>query len=320
MRALVLNAEHELPKLQEVPPPRPGEHDVLVKVSASGLNYADTMMRRGFYLSKPHFPYIPGFEFSGVVTETGASVREFNPGDRVMGTAESTFAEFVKAPAALLMRVPDLFTDEEAAAFPVNHLTALGMLRIPAHAQRGETILVHAAAGGVGTATIQIAKHLGLRVIATASTEEKLALARKLGADVTINYQTTDFVGPVMEATGKRGADIIFESIGADFLQRNIQAAAPFGRIIVFGMASGTIADPSLGPMFFNSVSVSAFWVFTLLRYPEMLRKIASELLETVKDGKIRPVIGGVYNLDRATEAIQALESRGSHGKLLLKP
>lgn len=320
MRALVLTAEHELPRLQEVPPPKPGARDVLVKVSASGLNYADTMMRRGFYLEKPAFPYIPGFEFSGVITETGSAVQEFRPGDRVMGTAQGTFAEFAIAPAQSLMAVPASFTDEEAAAFPVIYLTAMGMLRLPAGARRGESILVHAAAGGVGTATIQLSKHLGLRVIATASTDAKLELARKLGADVTINYSTADFVAPVLEATGKRGADIVFESIGGDFLERDIQAAAPFARIVVFGMASGKAADPPLGSMFRNSVSVSAFWMFTLMRQPELLRKIAGELLQIVKEANLKPVIGGVFGLDRAVDAIQLMEARGSMGKLVLKP
>lgn len=320
MRALVLNAEHELPKLQDVPPPKPGERDLLVKVAASGLNYADTMMRRGFYLERPAFPHIPGFEFSGVVAETGPAVREFKPGDRVMGTGQGTFAEFTVAPAAAVMRVPDFFTDEEAAAFPVIYITSMGMLRLSAGARRGETILVHAAAGGVGTATIQLAKHLGLRVIATASTDEKLALARKLGADVAINYAASDFVGPVLEATGNRGADIIFESIGGDFLARDIQAAAPFARVVVFGMASGKAADPPLANMFRNSVAVSAFWMFTLMRQPELLGKVVGELLGIVKEARIKPVIGGVFSLDRAAEAIQLMESRGSRGKLVLKP
>lgn len=319
MRALVLNAEHELPKLQDVPPPKPGRRDLLVKVAASGLNYADTMMRRGFYLEKPAFPYIPGFEFSGVVVETGPEVREFKAGDRVMGTGQGTFAEFTVAPAAA-MPVPDIFTDEEAAAFPVIYITSMGMLRLSAGARRGETILVHAAAGGVGTATIQLAKHLGLRVIATAGTDEKLALARKLGADVAINYATSDFVGPVLEATGKRGADIIFESIGGDFLARDIQVAAPFARVVVFGMASGKAADPPLANMFRNSVAVSAFWMFTLMRQPELLGKIVGDLLGIVKEARIKPVIGGVFGLDRAAEAIQLMESRGSLGKLVLKP
>jgi NADPH2:quinone reductase len=237
-----------------------------------------------------------------------------------MGTGRGAFAEYAVAPAAGLMKAPPFFSDEEAAAFPVIYLTAMGMLRLSARAERGETILIHAAAGGVGTASIQLAKHLGLKVIATASTDAKLELARKLGADVTFNYSTGDFVPPVLEATGGRGADIIFESIGGDFLARDIKAAAPFGRIVVFGMASGQVATPDLPSMFYNSVAVSAFWMFTLARQAEVLGKVAGELMRIVAEAGIRPVIGEVYPLERGAEAIQALEARRTQGKLVLKP
>lgn len=320
MKALVLDAEGKLPELREVPTPRPGKTEVLVKVSAAGVNYADTMMRRGFYLQKPRFPYIPGFEFSGVVVEAGEGVKKFHPGDHVMGTGQSTFAEYAVASAGGIMPVTASFTDEQAAAFPVTYLTAMGMLRISAHVQAGETILVHAAAGGVGTATIQLAKHLGLRVIATASTDEKLDLARRLGADVTINYRTGDFVEPVLEATKRRGADIIFESIGGDFVKRDIAAAAPFGRIVVFGLASGSLEPPDLGAMFRNSVAISVFWMATLSQSPERLAGVVRELLGIVEAGHIQPVIGAVYPLEKGADALLALESRGTIGKVLLKP
>jgi NADPH2:quinone reductase len=320
MRALVLHAEHELPRLEEMPKPPAAPGRVVVRVSAAGLNYADTMMRRGFYLQTPQFPFVPGFEFSGVVDETGPDVTGLRPGDRVMGTGEGAFAEFAQASPVLLMPVPEGFSDEEAAGFPVVYLTAMGMLRLSARAARGETILIHAAAGGVGTAAIQLSKHLGLRVIATASTDEKLALARSLGADVTINYSTGDFVEPVLAATGGRGADIVFESIGGDFLARDIQAVAPFGRIVVFGMASGQAANPEVGSLFHNSVSVSAFWMFTLALHPELIPGVAQELLDIVRQARIRPVIRGVYPLERAAEAIRAMEARRTTGKIILKP
>jgi NADPH2:quinone reductase len=320
MTALVLDAEGKLPELREVPVPRPGKGQVLIRVSAAGVNYADTMMRRGFYLQKPTFPFIPGFELSGVVAEAGLGVERPRPGDRVMGTGQSTFAEYALAPAAALMPVPASFTDEQAAAFPVTYLTAFGMLRISANAQPGETILVHAAAGGVGTATIQLAKYLGLRVIAAASSDEKLETARRLGADVAINYSQADFVAPVLEATGQRGADIVFESIGGDFLERDIRAAAPFARVVVFGMASGKQEPPDLAAMFRHSVSVAAFWMVTLIEQPELLARIVAELLSIVEKAKIAPVIGGVYPLEKGAEALLALEARRTIGKLLLKP
>lgn len=320
MRALVLDAEGRLPELRDVPAPRPGKGEILVRVAAAGVNYADTMMRRGFYLQKPQFPFTPGFEFSGTVVEAAEGVKHVKPGARVMGTCQAAFAEYVTAPAGAVMPVPAAFSDEQAAAFPVIYLTAFGMLRLSARAQAGETILVHAAAGGVGTATIQLAKHLGLRVIASASSDEKLAIARRLGADVTVNYASGDFVAPVLEATRGRGADIIFESIGGDFVERDIRCAAPFGRIVVFGMASGSMPAADVGSLFRNSVSVSAFWMMTLMQEAERQASVVRELLEIVAQGKLVPLIGAVYPLEKGGEALQALESRRSTGKLLLKP
>jgi NADPH2:quinone reductase len=320
MRALVLESEGKMPELKDVPKPEPGKTEVLVRVSAAGVNYADTMMRRGFYLQKPTFPFIPGFEFSGVVEAAGPAVKHVKPGDRVMGTGAHTYAEYTVAPAGAVMRAPAKFTDEQAAAFPVVYMTAMGMLRVSACARGGETILVHAAAGGVGTASIQLAKHLGLHVIATASTNEKLEVASRLGADITINYSEEDFVGPVLDATRGRGADIIFESIGGDFLERDIRAAAPFGRIVVFGMASGRAEPPEIGAMFRNSVSVSAFWLMTLLAHSERLAPVIRELLDLVEKGTITPVIGRIYPLEKGAEALEALESRRTIGKLVLKP
>ncbi len=320
MKALVLDAEGRLPELRDVPAPRPKKTEVLVKVAAAGVNYADTMMRRGFYMQKPNFPFVPGFEFSGVVTEAGEGVKNVRPGDRVMGTCQGAFAEYAVAHAGVVMPVPASFTDEQAAAFPVTYLTAMAMLRVSAGAQPGETILVHAAAGGVGTATIQIAKHLGLHIIATASTDEKLDLARQLGADVAINYRTGDFVQPVLDATHGRGADIIFESIGGDFLNRDIRAAAPFGRIVVFGIASGSVEPPDLHSMFRNSVTVSVFWMPTLSREPGRMAAVVRELLGMVEKGCIEPVVGAVFPLEKGADALLALESRATKGKMILTP
>ena len=319
MRALVIGDENQLPELREVPQPEPGKGEVLVKVSNSGVNYADTMMRRGFYIQKPKFPFIPGFEFSGVVAEAGEGVKNVKPGDRVMGTGHNTYAEYTIADATGLMPVPAAFTDEQAAAFPVVYVTAFAMLKLSARAQAGETILVHAAAGGVGTAAVQLAKHLGLRVIGTASSDEKLATVRRLGADVTINYSDGDFVQPVLDATGGRGADIVLESIGGDFLAKDVKAAAPFGRIVVFGMASGSQGPLDPGSLYWNSVSVSAFWMFTFTHDPGRLAPLLKELFEIVDKSKIAPVIGKVYPLAEGAQAFRDLESRKSTGKLLLK-
>ncbi len=320
MRALVLEGEGMQPQVRDVPQPKAGSGEVLVKISYSGVNYADTMVRRGFYLQRPQFPHVPGIEFSGLVVETGEGVKNLRPGDRVMGMGQGTYAEYTVAPATSLLSPPPSYTDEQAAAFPVVYLTAFGMLRVSAHAEPGETILIHAAAGGVGTAAIQLSKHLGLRVIATASTDEKLALASRLGADVTLNYSKEDFVQPVLDATGGRGADIILESIGGDFPARDIRAAAPFGRIVIFGMASGRQDRPELTDLFRNSVAVSAFWLVTLMREPTRVAPVIRELTRLVEEAHILPVIGRVYPLEQGAQALEDLEGRRTTGKLLLRP
>ena len=320
MRAAVLHGEHELPKYETVSDPVAGKHELLVKVEAIGVNYADTMIRRGFYLQKPQFPFIPGFEFSGTVVKGGDGVVQGWTGRRVMGFCQNAYAEYVVVPESGAIPVPEYFSTEEAAAFPVIFLTAYAMLKISARVLPGETILVHAAAGGVGTATVQLAKKMGLKVIATASSEEKLLRVKELGADLTINYRTGDFVQPVLDFTGKKGADIIFESIGGDFVDRDIDAAAPFGRIVVFGMASGSLPPPNVSKMFKNSVTIGAFWMFTLSHHPDLLQETVQGLLQLVAREGIHPIIGQVYPLSEASAALTSLESRGTYGKLLLKP
>jgi NADPH2:quinone reductase len=306
-----------MPAIAEVPRPEPGPNDVLVKVAACGINFADTVIRRGQYLTRPKFPLIPGFEFSGTVARGAGPWHE---GDLVMGMGAACYAEMVSAPAATLMPIPVGFSELEAAAFPVTYLTAMGMLRLSVKAREGDSILIHAAAGGVGTASIQLSKALGLTVLATASTEEKLALARQLGADFTANYRDASFVKPVKEFTAGRGVDIVFESIGGDSLAQDIDVAAPFARIVVFGSASGGRTDPPITKLYRNSVSVSAFWLQTLMHNQDEFNGVLSELIEIVERHALRPVIGKVYPLEQGAQAWQDMEARRSVGKLLLEP
>jgi NADPH2:quinone reductase len=321
MKAVVLHAENELPRVETVPEPGPpGKGKLLVRVAAAGLNYADTMMRRGSYVTKIKFPHVPGLEYSGTVEAVGEDVFGIRTGSRVMGLSPGAFAERIVVDARTALPIPERFSMEEAAGFPLVFLTAYPMLTLSAHARAGETILVHAAAGGVGTATVQLARHLGLKVIASASSDEKLERVRALGADFTINYSRENFVARVREFTSGRGADIIFESIGGDFVPKNIQALAPFGRMIVYGMASGRREAMDLGALFQNSVAVSGFWLVTLASQPRLFQEIVAELMGIIEGSQIRPIIGAVYRFERAAAAFQALESRASYGKLVLKP
>lgn len=321
MRAVVLHAEGEFPRCESIPDPGPpGRGQLLVRVAAAGVNYADTMKRRGFYLQKPKFPHVPGLEFSGLVEMAGPDTSGWEAGRRVMGMGSGTFAEYLTIDARAALPVPEQFSLQEAAGFPIVFLTAYPMLVYLGHAQAGETVWIDAAAGGVGTAAIQVAKHLGLQVIAGASTDEKLERLRALGADFTINYLRHDFVPLVKEYTGGWGADISLESIGGDFVTKCIQASAPFGRIVVFGRASGQGGTPDLGLLYQNSVSVSAFWLVTLASHVPLYQKVVAELYEIIHNSKIRPIIGGVYDFEQAAEAMRALESRRTFGKLLVKP
>jgi NADPH2:quinone reductase len=320
MRAMVLVQENEFPQLQSVPDPVPGERELLVKVEAAGINYADTMMRRGFYIQKPVFPYIPGFEFSGTVVGLGPACVPSWQGARVMGLCQSAYAEYLTLAEAQAIPIPNKFSYEQAAAFPVVFLTAYAMLKISAKAVPGETILIHAAGGGVGTAAIQLAKKMGLAVIATASSDEKLERVKALGADFTVNYKKRDFVEPVLQFTQGRGVNVVFESSGGDFLDKDIDATAPFGRIVVFGMAGGTLPPPDLAKMFKHSISVTAFWLLTLTQQPARFKLIVQELMDFVDQQEIGPVVGKVYPLKDAAEALKALESRQTYGKLVLKP
>lgn len=321
MKAVVLHAENEFPRSETAPDPGPpGKSQLLVKVAAAGLNYADTMMRRGFYVTKIKFPHVPGLEYSGTVEAVGQDVFGYRVGSRVMGLSPGSFAERIVVDARTALPVPQRFSMEEAAGFPLVFLTAYPMLTLSARARSGETVLVHAAAGGVGTAAIQLAKHLGLKVIASASSDEKLDRVRALGADFTINYSREDFVPLVRQHTGGRGADIVLESIGGEFIAKNLQAMAPFGRMVVFGMASGRREPLDLGMLFQNSVAVSGFWLVTLASQPKLFQEVIGELMGIIENSSIRPIIGAVYTFDQAAEAFEALESRRSYGKLLLRP
>jgi NADPH:quinone reductase len=320
MQAIMLRSENEFPRFESVQDPIAGEGELLVRIEYAGMNYADTMIRRGFYLQKPSFPLVPGFEFSGTVVGIGDGARPLWQGERIMGFCAGAYAEYVVIPETSAVPIPKKFSFQEAAAFPSVFLTAYGMLKIPAKAVAGETILVHAAGGGVGTATVQLAKKMGLEVIASAGSDQKLEKVKELGADFTVNYREKDFVEPVLEATRRQGANIIFESIGDKFLERDIEAAAPFARIVIFGYASGKLNLVNPQKLFKNSISLAGFWLATLFQHPPKQKLLTQELLDFVDQENIRPIVGHVYPLREAAEALRALESRATFGKILLKP
>jgi NADPH2:quinone reductase len=280
------------------------------------------MRRRNEYLEETPLPFVPGSEVSGVVAEVGVGAEDVSEGDRVMtllGTGG--YAEYVTAPAQNLILIPDGMDFEEAAAIPLQGLTAYHVLKTSGMLEEGESVLVHAAAGGVGTYAVQMAKLMGAGlVIATASTQEKLDLAKNLGADVLINYTEEDWPDQVRDVTGGKGADVILEMVGGDFIQNNLKCLAAFGRMVVYGKASGdrgTLAPVDL--MLYNQV-VAGFYLPRLMTRPELIGSSLEEVLGWVASGDLELTIGARYSLDRAPEAHEALEGRQTTGKIVLNP
>jgi NADPH2:quinone reductase len=314
--------ESDVLELVEVEKPSPSEGEVLIEVKAAGVNYADTMRRRNQYLEETPLPFVPGSEVAGVAAEVGADVEDVSEGDRVVTLLGiGGYAGYVAAPARNLIPIPEGMDFDEAAAIPLQGLTAYHVLRTSGMLEEGESVLVHAAAGGVGTYAVQMAKLMGASlVIATASTQEKLDLAKNLGADVLINYTEEDWPDQVLEATNGEGADVILEMVGGDFIQKNLGCLAALGRMVVYGAASGgrgTLAPMDL--MLYNQV-VAGFYLPRLMTRPELFGPSLEEVLGWLSSGDLQLTIGARYPLEQASEAHDALEGRQTTGKIVLNP
>ncbi|HEY1960356.1 MAG TPA: zinc-binding dehydrogenase [Polyangiaceae bacterium] len=294
----------------EAPPLRRGA--VRLAVRAAGVNFADVHFRKGEYFTKPVFPQIPGLEAAGEVEAVGEGVTEFRPGDRVLAFAtDGAYAESLVTPASLVFRIPSALSFEDAAALPVQGLTALHVLTLCARMKRGERLLVHAAAGGVGSLAVQLAKLQGAsHVIGTASTEEKRALVRELGADEAVDYHALQGVK----------VDVILEMLGGtDHYKRNLAGLAPFGRMVVYGAASGDLHG-TLEPvsLMAKNVSVIGYYLTAVLRDRAACEPAIAELCDHVVSGRLRILRGATLPLARAGEAHTMLEARATTGKLVL--
>jgi NADPH2:quinone reductase len=324
MKAIWVGEFGEADVLQyvDVERPEPGEGEVLIEVRSAGVNYADTMRRRNQYVESQDLPFTPGSEAAGTVAEVGEGVDDVSVGDRVvtlLGTGG--YAEYAVAPARGLIPLPEGLDFDRAAAIPLQGLTAYHCIKTSGALKDGESVLVHAAAGGVGTLSVQVAKLLGAgTVIATASSEEKLDLARSLGADVLIDYTEEDWPEQVREATEGKGADIILEMVGADFPEKNLRCLNVFGRMVVFGAASrerGTIVPATLMK---RCHAVVGFYLPQIMRRPDLFVPSLKEILAWISSGDLQLTIGGTYPLEQAAEAHTDLEGRRTKGKLLLNP
>ena len=306
----------------EIERPSPGEGEILVEVKSAGVNYADTMRRRNQYLEETPLPFVPGSEIAGTVAELGPGAEDVSEGDRVvtlLGTGG--YADYAVVSAQNLIPIPDKMDFDEAAAIPLQGLTAYHVLKTSGMLEEGESVVVHAAAGGVGTLAVQMAKLMDANpVIATASTQEKLDLAKELGADVLINYTEDDWPEQVREATGGEGADVILEMVGGNFIQKNLECLATFGRVVVYGAASGERG--SLVPMnlMYKNHTVAGFYLPQIMSRPELFGPSLKEMLGWISSGDLKLTVSARYPLEQASEAHEALEGRQTTGKIVLNP
>lgn len=323
MQAIVCKQWGEPAALEFGQLPRPNLADgaVRLRVAACSINFADVLMVQGLYQEKPPFPFAPGMEVSGEIAETAGGVTHLRPGQRVMAMCgHGGLAAEVVVPAAAIVPIPDSMPFHEAAAFAVAYGTSHVALTHRGRLQPGETLLVHGAAGGVGLAAVEIGKQLGARVIATASTAEKLDLARASGADAAINYTTTDFVAAVKELTGGRGADVIFDPVGGEVFTRSLRCIAWEGRLLVVGFASGSIpAAPANLALLKNCSIVGTYWGAYLDRAPEVIRQSLAQLLSWYEEGSIRPHVAQIFPFERAAEALITLQERRAVGKVVVQ-
>ncbi|WP_226641748.1 quinone oxidoreductase family protein [Mesobacillus subterraneus] len=312
----------EVLQVVELERPVPKGHQVLIEIHAIGVNYADTARREGQYVVPTKLPFIPGAEIAGVVVETGESVTNVQAGDRVVTLIESGgYAEFALADSRGLIPLQEKMEFEQAVALPLQGLSAYHILKTMGRLEAGETVLVHAAAGGVGTLAVQLAKLSGAsKVIATASTEDKLALAADMGADVLINYTEQGWEEKVLEATGGKGVDVALEMAGGEIFNKTLKCLGTFGRLVIYGVASGEQSRFYPSSLMARNQSVIGFFLPQIMRKPALIQSSMAEMLGYLSKGQLKLTIGGVFSLEQAAEVHRLLQSRQTKGKLILKP
>ena len=324
MRAIVVDRWMEPSELavRETPDPIVGAGQLGVAIRAAGCNFFDILIVKGQYQVKPPFPFIPGGEIAGVVTQLGSGVTGFAVGDRVLAAAPmGGYAERIAIPASFAHRMPDAMSFEEGAGFPIVYPTSYAGLVYRAALQPGETLLVHAAAGGVGLAAVQIGKALGAKVIATAGGPDKVKIALEAGADAGIDYNAEDFVLRVKELTGGKGADVIYDSVGGDVFDRSMKCIAWNGRLLVIGFAGGRIPSVAANRILLKNVAVTGLhWGAYAKNEPARVPETFEALFRLYEAKKIHPVVCKSYPLAQAAEALAALGSRKTHGKVVLLP
>jgi NADPH2:quinone reductase len=301
----------EVMNLLELPDPIVGADEVLLDVTAIGINYADTHQTENSYLSPQTLPMIPGIEVVGT-----------NGGKRYLATVSSGgYAQKAVAHKSSLIAIPDTVTDQQALCMLVQGSTAWHLLKTMGHIEAGQSVVVHAAAGGVGTIAIQLAKMWGAKVIAVTSSSSKGELAKSLGADILVDANVEELGKAIREANGGRGVNLVLEMVGGETFDQSLLALATFGKLITFGMASRTAPTPvHPGALMHGSKTISGFWLANCFGKKELLNDVIEELFQLISDGKLKPVIGATFPLSQAADAHKSMLARESVGKIALDP
>jgi NADPH2:quinone reductase len=315
MKAVIITRQGgpDVLEVRQVPEPTPEAGEELIRVEAGGINFADTMTATGGYPGTPKPPLVAGREYSGTRASNG---------ERVMGYMQwGAFAEIIAARPALLWPVPMGWSAPEGAAFPVNFFTAYfaywkaGLIDNP----KGSRVLIHAVAGGVGTAAVQIGKLLGVEMYGTSSSDEKLARVEELGLQHGINYKQHDYEDAIKTLTKGQGIDVVFEMLGGEHVLKSVRCLRDFGRVIVYGTATGQRAQLDPGVLYAKGASVHGLWLTYLSQKPDLMRQAWQQLSAWAAQGQLRPVIDAVLPMEKAGDAYRRLLERKNFGKVVLK-
>ncbi len=302
----------EVMQLVDLPDPVPTDAEELIEVSCIGINYADTHQTENSYLLKQTLPLIPGLEVVGK-TSSGRRV--------LAGATTGGYAQKALAPKAMCVDIPDSVSDEQAIAMLVQGTTAWHILKTMSHVQPGESVVVQAGAGGVGTLAIQLAKMWGAKVIAVTSSDSKNELAKSLGADAVVDANAPDLTAAMLAANGGKRVDIVLEMVGGKTFDSSLEVLAPFGRLVTFGMASRTPPTPiHPGVLMGGTKTVAGFWLSHCFGKKEFMSDVLTELFALISSGALKPVIGATYGLSEAKIAHQAMLARQTTGKVTLDP
>ncbi|MEI6113297.1 MAG: NADPH:quinone oxidoreductase family protein [Burkholderiales bacterium] len=323
MRAIVCHEWGSIDQLtlEDIDKPMPGDGEVLIRVEASAVNFADSIMVAGRYQTKPALPFTPGLETAGVVSGCGPGVTEFAPGDRVMAIlAYGGLAEYAIAKVAETFRIPNSMSFDEAGAFPVSYLSSHVAIRWLGRLEPGETMLVLGAAGGVGLTAVEIGKAMGARVIAAASSPEKLAVAREHGADELVNYTTEKLTERVMELTFDKGANVVYDPVGGALFDAALSATGWGGRILIVGFVGGVQQISANRLLVKNRSAMGSSLRHFRWHEPQKMNQSVQELFQWYVEGKLKPCVSQSLPLEDSVRAIALLTDRKAHGKVIVRP